>query len=104
QLRQIGAMLHMYGNDHRGQLPPWDRKANGDLWEPEKTKVVGKWIHLGLLYSRGYSGKNIKVFVCPKQIDSPLVTQGFGERDTDQYGIAGYWYWAGANDYRRDNL
>lgn len=99
QLRQIGVMLHAYGQDHKDFIPPWAKKNATDYWEIEKSKVTTGWIHLGLLYSRGYSSTS-KVFICPKQEDSPIVKQyGFGGVN---WGNAGYWYWVSTQG--RDRL
>lgn len=106
QLRQTGIMLHAYGQDYEDHIPPWAKKANGDFWEMEKSKVPPhsppNWIHLGLLYSQKYSTTS-EVFICPNQVENPLVTQyGFGGYN---WGHAGYWYFAGTKGhYQRDHL
>jgi hypothetical protein len=80
-------------------------KDDNTFWEPEKTKAAGIWIHVGLLYDKVYSSQTTQVFLCPLQIQNILITTyGFGEKPGDQWGMAGYWYFPGANDYRRDNL
>lgn len=105
QLKQTGIMLHAYAQDHDEWLPPMRTYSNGNWYEPEKSKVAGNWCFLGLLYANGYT-PGYEVLICPKQTESPLVKQGFG--DGQNFGNAGYWYWpgvvSGVNDYRRDNL
>jgi prepilin-type N-terminal cleavage/methylation domain-containing protein len=105
QLKQTGIMLHSYAHDHKEWIPPLGLYSNGSWWQPEKSKVSDNWGQLGLLYSKGYTTVT-KVMICPKQVNSPLVIQGFGEGQS--FGNAGYWYWpgvvSGVNDYRRDNL
>lgn len=102
QLRQTGIMLHAYAQDNNDNIPPWHLKSNGDRETIEKSKAPGGWIHLGLLYSLGYSTSS-DVFICPNQVESPLVKQyGFGGIN---WGRAGYWYFVGNKGYyQRDNL
>jgi len=101
QLRQTGIMLHAYAHNFKETIPPWAIKnvAANTYWEIEKSKVTSGWIHLGLLYSLNYSSTS-KVFICPNQTESPIVTQyGFGGVN---WGNAGYWYWVGTGG--RDRL
>jgi prepilin-type N-terminal cleavage/methylation domain-containing protein len=105
QLRQIGIMLHAYGNDYDDWLMPQGKKSDGNDWDWEKSRAAGVWMNLGLLYSKGYTD-NIETFICPIQGDTVLIRDyGFtGDRTVPGYGNAGYWYFRGAPQWKRGRL
>lgn len=105
QLKQTGIMLHAYGNDYDDYLMPQATKTGGFWWDFEKSRAVGNWIHLGLLYSKGYTN-DTDVFICPIQEQTPLIRDyGFvGDGIAPGYGNAGYWYFRGAPEWERGRL